>query len=67
MDPKTVIDALGGTAEVAKLCRVTPQAVSQWFGLDAKGKPRTIPEARLMYLEAVRPVVFRRLRSAQVA
>lgn len=58
MSPEKIIDALGGTAEVARLCKVTPQAVSQWFGQERDGTQRQIPAARLMYLKAVRPDVF---------
>jgi hypothetical protein len=48
-----LIDTLGGTSAVARLCEVTPQAVHQWR-LDG------IPKARRMYLEAVRPEHFER-------
>jgi hypothetical protein len=62
MDQMTIIDALGGLAEVAKLCEVTPQAVSQWHGNDPQtGEPRFIPKPRLMYLQAIRPEVFKKL------
>lgn len=61
MDSKIIIDALGGTSEVAAMCECTPQAVSQWFGVDADGEERHIPKARLMYLKAIRPDVFSRL------
>lgn len=43
-----LIDHLGGTTEVAKLCDVRTQAVSKW-------RKSGIPRARLMFLEAVRP------------
>lgn len=46
-----LIDLLGGPAEVARLCRVTTAAVSQW-------KSDGIPEARRMYLELLRPEIF---------
>lgn len=52
MDPNKIIDALGGTNEVAELCQVTAQAVSQW-------RVDGIPKARLMYLQAIRPDVFK--------
>lgn len=59
MNSEKIIQALGGTSEVARLCECRPQAVSQWFGVDpATGKQREIPKARLMYLQAVRPKVF---------
>lgn len=47
-----IIQRLGGVAHVAKMCRVTTQAVYQW-------RRDGIPEARRMYLEAVRPDAFR--------
>lgn len=46
-----VIDALGGTGEVAKLCEVTDAAVSQW-------RKDGIPRARLQFLRLARPEVF---------
>lgn len=46
-----VIDRLGGTVAAAALCRVKPQAVTQW-------RRHGIPEARRMYLAAVRPEAF---------
>lgn len=51
MDANTVIDRLGGTAVVAKLCDVRPPSVSEW-------RKHGIPHARLMYLKAIRPDVF---------
>ncbi len=58
MRSETIIARLGGTVAVAKLCECSPQAVSQWFGLDADGKERDIPHARKLYLKAIRPDVF---------
>ena len=46
-----IIDALGGTVEVARLCEVTKGAVSQW-------RENGIPAARLMYLRLLRPDLF---------
>jgi hypothetical protein len=56
MDPKQtdasrIIDALGGTSEVAQLCEVYPSAVSQW-------RTDGIPRARMMFLRLARPDVF---------
>ena len=51
MDANQIIDALGGTNAVAELCKVTPQAVSQW-------RDDGIPRARMMYIEVVRPDIF---------
>lgn len=59
MDYEKIIYDLGGPSEVARLCEVAPQAVSQWFGVDpGTGEKRAIPKARLMFLKAVRPEVF---------
>lgn len=49
--PSEIIDACGGTSEVAALCEVTPSAVTQW-------RKDRIPRARLMFLKLVRPEVF---------
>jgi len=51
MNTNLIIDRLGGTGELAKLCRVSAQAVSQW-------RWKGIPPARLMFLELLRPDVF---------
>lgn len=47
-----VIDAIGGTAAVARLCRVREPSVSKW-------RKTGIPSARRMYLELIRPDLFR--------
>lgn len=46
-----IIDDLGGTVAVARLCCVTKGAVSQW-------RINGIPQARAMYLRVVHPEVF---------
>jgi hypothetical protein len=46
-----IIDALGGTSEVAKICEITMPSVSDW-------RKDGIPKARLMYLKAIRPDIF---------
>ncbi len=51
MNASEIIDALGGTAEVARICNVRPPSVSEW-------RVKGIPEARRMYLEVLRPDVF---------
>jgi hypothetical protein len=51
IEPAHVIDSLGGTVAVARLCEVSSQAVTQW-------RRAGIPRARLMYLRAVRPAAF---------
>jgi hypothetical protein len=66
MTSDEIIARLGGTAAVARLCQCTPQAVSQWFGLNPDtGEQREIPKARLMYLQAVRPDAFEERRKVQ--
>ncbi|HBI70690.1 MAG TPA: hypothetical protein DDZ22_17300 [Massilia sp.] len=49
--PDEIIDALGGTSEVARLCEVQPPSVSEWRRLG-------IPKARLAFLRLARPAVF---------
>lgn len=59
MTDEQIIAALGGASKVAELCECSPQAVSQWFGSDpTTNKPRSIPNARLLFLKAIRPDVF---------
>lgn len=58
-----IIDALGGTSETARLCRIQPASVSEW-------RKTGIPDARRMFLELKRPDVFsspkpRRTKSAK--
>ena len=43
-----LIDALGGTTAVARLCEVRAPSVSEW-------RVRGIPKARRMFLSAIRP------------
>ena len=52
MDANQVIDQIGGTSEVARICDVTVGAVSQW-------RTNGIPRARMMYLQVIRPDLFR--------
>lgn len=52
MDANKIIDSLGGTSAVAKICNVKPASVSQW-------RTDGIPDARLMYLQVIRPDVFK--------
>ena len=47
-----VIDALGGTGEVARLCQVSDPAISAW-------KKEGIPKARLMFLRLAKPKIFK--------
>jgi len=46
-----IIEALGGTAAVARLCRVRQPSVSGW-------KRSGIPAARRQFLELLRPDIF---------
>lgn len=52
MDANKIINDLGGTAEVARLCGVRPPSVSEW-------RINGVPAARLMYLQLLRPDVFK--------
>ena len=54
-----VIDALGGTVAVSKLCNVTTGAVSQW-------RQGGIPEARLMYLKILKPSIFKSIKEEHI-
>lgn len=60
MDTNFIIFSLGGTAAAAKFFEVTRGAVSQW-------RNTGIPRARLMYLRAKKPKVYKEacLRAAQ--
>ncbi|MFM7008716.1 MAG: Cro/CI family transcriptional regulator [Betaproteobacteria bacterium] len=59
MTPNEIIDLLGGTTEVARLCQVKPPSVSQWRGAG-------IPPARLMYLKVIRPDVFEKKQNQAI-
>ena len=48
-----IIDALGGTNAVAGIFKISAQAVSQW-------RTDGIPDSRLMYLELLRPDLFKK-------
>lgn len=56
LNPNEVIDALGGTSEVARLCEIEPPSVSDW-------RKHGIPKARLMFLRLAKPEVFSVLES----
>lgn len=51
MEAERIIERLGGTVAVAKMCKITSAAVSQW-------KRDGIPPARRQYLELARPDAF---------
>ena len=60
MTSDEIIARLGGPTEVARLCECSPQAVSQWIGIDpGTGEQREIPKARLLFLRVVRPDAFK--------
>lgn len=46
-----IIDRLGGTTEVARICQIKPPSVSEW-------RATGIPSARRQYLELLRPDAF---------
>jgi len=50
-DASRVIDALGGTVVAARLCEVSPQAVTQW-------RRNGIPRPWQRYLRLLKPDVF---------
>ncbi|GAB3755074.1 hypothetical protein GCM10028795_27230 [Lysobacter olei] len=52
MNDSEIIDRLGGTVQVARLCRVRPPSVSEW-------RTRGIPAARRQFLELLRPDAFK--------
>lgn len=56
--PDEIINALGGTNEVARLCEVRPPSVSEWRHLG-------IPKARMMFLRLAKPEVFAALEDTQ--
>ncbi|PYE21354.1 hypothetical protein C7410_115197 [Paraburkholderia silvatlantica] len=51
LDPNIIIDRLGGTTAVAKLCECRPPSVHQW-------RQDGIPKYRLQFLRLARPEVF---------
>lgn len=46
-----IIDALGGTVEVSRICEVKSPSVSEW-------RKTGIPRARRQYLQLLRPDIF---------
>lgn len=57
-DQNKIINALGGTVATAKLCKVTKAAVSNW-------RTSGIPQPREMFLELLRPDLFRSSRQSK--
>lgn len=60
MTANEIIDKLGGTTAVAELCKVKPPSVSEW-------RINGIPEARLMYLQLLKPEVFGQQQDQRVS
>ena len=60
MNPNLIIDALGGTGEVSRICSVTTSAVSQW-------RNNGIPSAWLRYFRLAYPEVFADLDQREAA
>lgn len=51
IDPNVVIDRLGGTGAVARICEISPASVSGW-------RENGIPKPRVQFLRAVYPEAF---------
>jgi len=54
MNDHEIIDSLGGTAAVAQICGITPQAVSQW---KRKGIPKSVKRLLHHYRENTKNAV----------
>lgn len=54
--PDEIIDALGGTSEVAKMFQIKPPSVSEW-------RKNGIPKDKLQILRLTRPDVFAQLEA----
>jgi hypothetical protein len=55
-----IIDILGGTAEVARLCKIKSPSVSEW-------RMTGIPDARRQFLELLRPDAFSQSKQGEAA
>lgn len=55
-----VIDRLGGTTAVAKICDCKPPSVAEW-------RTNGIPKARLQFLKVVHPEAFADIATPQPA
>ncbi len=53
-----IIDRLGGTVEVAKICEIKPPSVSEW-------RVTGIPQARRQFLSLLRPEAFKPAKKAK--
>lgn len=60
MTDSEIIDRLGGTTQVARLCRVQPPSVSEW-------RTKGIPPARRQFLELLRPDAFKAAKAQEDA
>lgn len=56
----TIIDRLGGTSAVAKICEIKPPSVHEW-------RTNGIPKARLQFLRLAYPKAFEGLDEPQAA
>ncbi len=54
-----IINALGGTSKVARLCKIKPPSVSEW-------RREGIPEYRLDYLRLLCHEVFKQLELGKI-
>lgn len=53
-----IIDRLGGTVEVARICEIKPPSVSEW-------RMTGIPQARRQFLSLLRPEAFKAKKKAK--
>ncbi|MCA8326103.1 Cro/CI family transcriptional regulator [Burkholderia cepacia] len=51
IDPNLVIDRLGGTSAVARICEIKPPSVHEW-------RTKGIPKPRLQFLRLAFPDAF---------
>ncbi|WP_412021517.1 hypothetical protein [Burkholderia cepacia] len=51
IDPNVVIDRLGGTSAVARICEIKPPSVHEW-------RTKGIPKPRLQFLRLAYPEAF---------
>lgn len=57
-DANEIIDALGGTCAVARICDISAPSVSGW-------RSNGIPPARMQYFELLRPDLFKQASHEQ--
>lgn len=56
--PSEIIDRLGGTTAVARLCDIKPPSVSEWRKVG-------IPKSWLKFFQATRPDVFQHIEAEE--